>query len=74
MRECWNEEPANRPSFDDICTRLEAMLTELEEKEYASLLFHSSLYSFSLRHCPAFLSVLPSAEKLWVVKSLCHYP
>ncbi len=33
MRECWSEEPATRPSFDDICVRLESMLTELEEKE-----------------------------------------
>ena len=33
MRECWNEEPASRPSFDDICARLESLLTELEEKE-----------------------------------------
>jgi hypothetical protein len=33
MRDCWNEEPPNRPSFDDICNRLEVMLADLEEKE-----------------------------------------
>ncbi len=35
MRACWSEEPPQRPSFDDICGRLEVMLQELEEQEYA---------------------------------------
>jgi hypothetical protein len=43
MLECWNEEPAKRPSFDEICTRLEYLLTELGEKECASFICHCFL-------------------------------
>jgi hypothetical protein len=43
MRECWNEDPASRPSFDDICARLEKLLTELEEKECACNVLRKSV-------------------------------
>jgi len=33
MRDCWSEEPSSRPSFDEICIRLEAILTEVEAKD-----------------------------------------
>lgn len=36
MRDCWSEEPPSRPSFDEICIRLEAILTEVEAKEYVA--------------------------------------
>ena len=28
MLSCWNEEPADRPSFQDICTKLESILED----------------------------------------------
>jgi hypothetical protein len=36
MRQCWNEEPKNRPSFDDICVRLEEILMQLSLNEYVA--------------------------------------
>jgi hypothetical protein len=62
MRECWNEEPANRPSFDDICARLEKLLTELEEKECACNMLRKSVYlsvSLPLYPSDSFLRLPP---------------
>ena len=28
MLSCWNEDPTDRPSFQDICTKLESMLED----------------------------------------------
>jgi hypothetical protein len=57
MRQCWNEEPKNRPSFDEICVRLEEILTELASNEYARLSSCSSLFLSALTNC-----TLPSLQ------------
>ena len=72
MRACWSEEPPQRPSFDDICGRLEVMLQELEEQEYACVCRVSSfshatppIHFFSVPHLIANLRARAAMLQRW---------
>lgn len=76
MRQCWNEDPANRPSFDDICVRLEEILTELALEYACCSSYYRSPHSLTAPPLPnlppCFQSHLQSQTRGLRLFSTCH--